>query len=72
MSVTQQIDFNRAMGKMLVAVLLGVAEREQETCRERQRAGIEAAKEAGKYQGCKAGTTKAKRPEAMRQWANPC
>ena len=57
-SVTQQIDFNGAIGKMLAAVLLGVAEMEQETRRERQRAGIEAAKERGVYKGRKAGTTK--------------
>ncbi len=30
-SVTQQIDFNGAVGKMLAAVLLGIAEMEQET-----------------------------------------
>ena len=34
-SVTQQLDFAGAMGKMLAAVLLGVAEMEQETRRER-------------------------------------
>ena len=34
-SVTQQIDFNGTVGKMLAAVLLGVAEMEQETRRER-------------------------------------
>jgi DNA invertase Pin-like site-specific DNA recombinase len=59
-SVTQQIDFNGTMGKMLAAVLLGVAEMEQETRRERQRAGIEAARERGVYHGRKAGTTKGK------------
>ena len=59
-SVTQQIDFNGAMGKMLAAVLLGVAEMEQETRRERQRAGIEAAKERGVYLGRRSGSTKAK------------
>ena len=48
-SVTQQIDFNGAVGKMLAAVLLGVAEMEQETRRERQAAGIAAAKERGAY-----------------------
>jgi DNA invertase Pin-like site-specific DNA recombinase len=58
-SVTQQIDFNGTMGKMLAAVLLGVAEMEQETRRERQAAGIKAAKEQGVYLGRKAGTTKA-------------
>lgn len=59
-SVTQQIDFNGATGKMLAAVLLGVAEMEQETRRERQKAGIEAARERGIYSGRKPGTTKAK------------
>ena len=57
-SVTQQIDFNGTVGKMLAAVLLGVAEMEKETCRERQKAGIEAAKERGVYRGRKAGSTK--------------
>ena len=59
-SVTQQIDFNGTLGKMLAAVLLGVAEMEQETRRERQRAGIDAAKERGVYLGRREGTTKAK------------
>ena len=59
-SVTQQIDFNGATGKMLAAVLLGVAEMEQETRRERQAAGIAAAKECGTYKGRRKGTTKAK------------
>lgn len=59
-SVTQQIDFKGPTGKMLAAVLLGVAEMEQEARRERQRVGIEAAKERGLYSGRKQGTTKAK------------
>ena len=60
-SVTQQIDFNGATGKMLAAVLLGLAELEQETRRERQASGIAAAKErGGVYNGRQAGTTKAK------------
>ena len=60
-SVTQQIDFNGTLGKMLAVVLLGVAEMEQETRRERQAAGIAAAKERGSvYNGRKSGTTKAK------------
>ena len=58
-SVTQQIDFNGTVGKMLAAVLLGIAEMEQETRRERQRAGIVVAKKAGKYKGRKPGTTRA-------------
>lgn len=59
-SVTQQIDFNGTIGKMLASVLLGVAEMERENIRERQRAGIEAAKEKGVYAGRQTGTTKAK------------
>ncbi len=58
-SVTQQIDFNGAMGKMLAAVLLGIAEMEQETRRERQAAGIAVAKDRGVYKGRQLGTTKA-------------
>ncbi len=69
-SVTQQIDFNGAMGKMLAAVLLGIAEMEQETRRERQAAGIDAAKQRGVYQGRKAGTTKAKPDRASELRAN--
>ena len=41
------------------AVLLGVAEMEQEARRERQAAGIAVAKERGVYQGRQSGTTKA-------------
>ena len=59
-SVSQQIDFSGTVGKMLAAVLLGVAEMEQESRRERQKVGIEAAKERGVYLGRKSGTTKAK------------
>ena len=65
-SVTQQIDFNGTVGKMLAAVLLGVAEMEQETRRERQAAGIAAARERGVYSGRIAGTTKAKPERAAR------
>jgi DNA invertase Pin-like site-specific DNA recombinase len=65
-SVTQQIDFNGAVGKLLAAVLLGIAEMEQETRRERQAAGIDVAKKQGKYQGRKTGTTKAKPERALK------
>ena len=64
-SVTQQIDFNGTVGKMIAAVLLGVAEMEQQARKERQKAGIEAARERGVYLGRKPGTTKAK-PERAR------
>jgi len=65
-SVTQQIDFNGTVGKMLAAVLLGIAEMEQETRRERQAAGITEAKKAGKYKGRKVGTTKARPERALK------
>ncbi len=59
-SVTQQLDFNGATGQLVAAVLFAVAQMETETRRERQAAGISAAKAAGVYLGRKAGTTKAK------------
>jgi DNA invertase Pin-like site-specific DNA recombinase len=65
-SVTQQIDFNGTVGKMIASVLFAVAEMEQETRRERQAAGIAVAREAGKYQGRKPGSTAAK-PERARR-----
>lgn len=65
-SVTQQIDLSGTVGKMIAAVLLGVAEMEQETRRERQAVGIAAAKERGVYQGRKAGSTKGQ-PERARE-----
>jgi DNA invertase Pin-like site-specific DNA recombinase len=65
-SVTQQLDFSGAMGKMLAAVFLGIAEMEQETRRERQAIGIRNAQASGVYLGRKPGTTKAK-PERARQ-----
>lgn len=64
-SVTQAIDFNGTVGKIVASVLLGVAEMEQETRRERQAVGIAVAKEQGKYQGRKKGTTKAKPERAL-------
>jgi DNA invertase Pin-like site-specific DNA recombinase len=65
-SVTQGIDFNGTVGKIIAAVLLGIAEMEQETRRERQAAGIAVAKKAGKYRGRRKGTTKAN-PERARK-----
>jgi DNA invertase Pin-like site-specific DNA recombinase len=65
-SVTQQIDFNGTVGKMIAAVLLGVAEMEQQTRRERQAAGIAEAKKRGVYVGRKPGTTKAEPKRALR------
>jgi DNA invertase Pin-like site-specific DNA recombinase len=65
-SVTQQIDFNGTVGKMLAAVLLGIAEMEQEARRERQAAGIAVAKKEGRYKGRKVGTTKAEPERALK------
>lgn len=64
-SVTQQIDFSGTVGKMIAAVLLGVAQMEQETRRKRQSAGIAVAKAEGKYKGRKPGTLKAKPKQAL-------
>jgi len=65
-SVTQAVDFNGTIGKMIAAVLFGVAEMEQQNRRERQAAGIAVAKEKGKYRGRKPGTTKANPRRARR------
>lgn len=68
-SVTQQLDFSGATGQLVASVLFAVAQMEQETRRDRQQAGIAVAKENGKYQGRKAGTTKAKpsRAKALKE-----
>lgn len=58
-SVSQQIDFNGAIGKMIASVLFAVAELEQVNRRERQAAGIAVAKERGVYGGRKLGAVKA-------------
>ncbi len=64
-SITQAIDLNGAVGRMLAAVLLGLAEIELEYRQERQAAGIEVAKKKGVYRGRKQGTTKAKPQRAI-------
>lgn len=64
-SITQQLDLSGATGRLIAGVLFAVAEMELETMKERQRAGIDAAKKRGVYQGRKRGTTKAK-PERAR------
>ncbi len=65
-SITQQLDLSGATGRLIAGVLFAVAEMELETMKERQRAGIEAAKERGIYQGRKLGTTKAKPARAKK------
>lgn len=58
-SATQPIDVQGVAGKIVAAVLLGVAEIELEQIRDRQRAGIEVAKSKGVYRGRAAGAIKA-------------
>jgi DNA invertase Pin-like site-specific DNA recombinase len=67
-SVTQQIDVSGTVGRVVAALMLGLAELEWEYRRERQAAGIAAARKADKgkprperrYQGRQAGTLKGK------------
>ena len=58
-SVTQQIELNGPIGRMIAALMFGLAEIEREHIRERQAAGIRLAKQRGIYKGRKKGTTKA-------------
>ena len=67
--ITQQIELNGAVGRMLSALLLGLAEIEWEYRKQRQEAGIAVAKSKGVYQGRKPGTYKAtpKRAQELRR-----
>jgi DNA invertase Pin-like site-specific DNA recombinase len=58
-STTQAIDVSGTMGKIMAAMLFGFAQMETEYRRERQQAGITAARRRGVYRGRQAGTTKA-------------
>lgn len=62
---TQGIDLSGAVGKMIAAVMLGLAEIELEFRAERQAAGIKAAKRRGVYIGRRSGTTKATPARAL-------
>lgn len=64
--ITQQIELNGAVGRMIAALLLGLAEIELEYRQERQAAGIAVAKRKGMYKGRRKGTTKAE-PARARQ-----
>ncbi len=57
--ITQSIELNGAVGRLIAAVMLGLAEIELEFRAERQAAGIEVAKRKGIYKGRQRGTTKA-------------
>ncbi|MFN7754784.1 MAG: recombinase family protein [Holosporales bacterium] len=63
-SVTQQIDLSGTVGHLVAGVLFAVAEMELQHMRERQAAGIAAAKAKGTYKGRKTGTTKGKPEQA--------
>jgi len=63
---SQQLEFNGSVGRMIAALLLGLAEIEWEFRKERQQAGIAVAKKRGIYKGRKAGTTKGK-PDRARE-----
>ena len=65
-SVTQQLDFAGATGQLIASTLFAVAQMEMETRRERQAAGIAAAKERGVYDGRKPGTTVGKPSRARK------
>ncbi|MHB8862747.1 MAG: recombinase family protein [Pirellulaceae bacterium] len=65
-SVRQEFDFSSTTGLMIASLLFGLSQSEMETRRQRQRAGIEAAKRRGVYQGRQKGTTKAE-PERARR-----
>src|SRR6202023_1192892 len=56
--VTQQIELNGPLARMIAALMLGLAEIELEYRQERQAAGIEVAKKKGIYKGRLKGTTK--------------
>lgn len=66
-STSQQFDFSGTVGKMISAVLLSVAEMENDTRRERQAIGIANAKAKGVYKGRRRGATKAK-PDVAKKY----
>ncbi len=67
--ITQQIELNGPVGRMIAAVMLGLAEIELEFRRERQAAGIEVAKKKGAFKGRQKGTTKGKLERAKEMLA---
>mgnify|MGYP003776535793 FL=1 len=71
-SVTQQLDLSCPVGHLVAGVLFGIAEIERAHIRERQTAGITAAKQRGVYTGRKKGATKAptgpEQAQELRTW----
>ena len=64
-SVTQQLDLSGVAGRLVAGVLFAIGEMELENIRERQAAGIAAAKKRGVYSGRKPGTKKASADRAL-------
>jgi len=67
---TQQLELDGPVGRMIAALLLGLAEIELEYRRERQIAGIEVARKKGVFLGRQKGTTKGKPGRAWELRAN--
>lgn len=70
-SITQQLEFNGTLGKMLATLLFGLAEMDLSNIRERQAAGIAAAKARPRdnkypYKGRAKGTFKADKARALK------
>lgn len=59
LSITQEIDLSGPVGHLIASLLFGIAEMELLHTRERQAAGIKAAKKKGVYVGRMVGTLKA-------------
>jgi DNA invertase Pin-like site-specific DNA recombinase len=68
-SITQQIDLSGTVGHLVAGVLFAIAETELQHVKERQAAGIAAARQRGVYKGRKPGATKAK-PQRARELRN--
>lgn len=64
--ITQQLELSGVIGRTIAALLLGLAEIEHTNIKERQRAGIQAAKARGVYKGRARGSTKAE-PKRARE-----
>jgi DNA invertase Pin-like site-specific DNA recombinase len=68
-SITQHIDLSGTVGHLVAGVLFAIAEIELQHVKERQAAGIAAARQRGVYKGRKPGATKAK-PQRARELRN--
>ncbi len=67
--ITQRIELNGVVGRTIAALLLGLAEIEHGHIKERQKAGIAAAKARGVYKGRQPGARKAS-PQRARELAD--